>query len=397
MPPEYKNTTPDDRPMVPDYRIPPPDIQIAPSNPKIKPPTGRRLKILISVCILLLVIGFINTAMMREQSTIKTGTPATSAGNSFLGIDSSFFNFNTQSLSSSTSSHQISTLNQLSTFGSNTKTKASAPGLSPSSNILSSSNPHIQAQIPANLITADSYLVGNLATGKIYFEKDPTAIRPIASISKLVTAMIVQKNIDPNKEIVISSSSVTGYEQHSDVNPDEAFSVSDLLTGMLLISSNDAALAFANDYGYAAFMSLMNASASSIGMDRTSFEDPSGLSSGNVSSANDLFKLARYLYANDPDILTMTKIPELDLATTTEHNSHNFVNINPFVYDPHYIGGKTGNTAVAGDTMLSLFDLTAKNGANIPIAIVVLHSDLAERQVDSSILVGKVLGLISGN
>ena len=71
------------------------------------------------------------------------------------------------------------------------------------------------------------------------------------------------------------------------------------------------------------------------------------------------------------------------------------MNIDPFVYDPHYLGGKTGRTDAAGETMLSLFNLPIK-GVDTPIAIIVLHSDQDARQIDSSILVGKVLGLISG-
>jgi D-alanyl-D-alanine endopeptidase (penicillin-binding protein 7) len=206
--------------------------------------------------------------------------------------------------------------------------------------------------------------------------------------------MVIEKNMDPNGQVVVASSSVTGYEQVDDVHPGETFSISDLDKGMLLISSNDAALAFANNYGYTAFMSLMNATAASLGMTQTSFEDPSGLSPENVSSANDLFKLARYLYADEPGILAITKTPEFDLATTTNHDGHNFMNFNPFVYDPHYLGGKTGRTADAGETMLSMFSLPIK-GVNNPIAIIVLHSNQDSRQTDSDLLVEKVLGIIS--
>jgi D-alanyl-D-alanine endopeptidase (penicillin-binding protein 7) len=249
--------------------------------------------------------------------------------------------------------------------------------------------------VPADVITADSYLVGNLATGKVYFEKDPTDVRPIASISKLVSAIVITKYLQPDTQVSIASSSVTGYEQLGDVRPGETFSASDLLTGMLLISSNDAALAFANDYGYPAFISSMNATAAALGMAQTSFKDPSGLSPENVSSANDLFKLAQHMYADDPGILAITKMPQFDLATTTAHDGHDFTNIDPFAYDPHYIGGKTGRSDAAGETMLSLFNLSV-GGVDDPIAIIVLHSGQDARQTDSSILVGKVLGMITG-
>ena len=138
----------------------------------------------------------------------------------------------------------------------------------------------------------------------------------------------------------------------------------------------------------------MNKTAQSLGMTETSFRDTSGLSSGNVSSANDLFRLARYMYLDEANILSITKIPSFSLATTTDHSSHVFVNIDPFAYDPHYIGGKTGRSDAAGETMMSLFALPIRGIVN-PIVIIVLHSDQDARQTDSSELVGKLLNLIS--
>jgi D-alanyl-D-alanine carboxypeptidase len=351
--------------MVPNSQITPPNIQII-------PPRDNRFKILISVCILILIIGLINTARMKEQTAAATKTTAIAALNNLPDIDSSFFNFNTPS----------------------------AP------------SPRTQTPAPVNIITADSYLVGNLTTGKIYFEKDPTAVRPIASISKLFAAIVAEKHLDPNAIVTVASSSITGFDATSSpstIIPGESFTVHDILYDVLLVSSNDAATTLADNYASvtgdanpnsrADFVSLMNASAASFGMTQTSFKDPSGLSSGNVSSALDLFKLARYLYINQPDMLAIEKTTEYDVPTTTPpnpaHNAHAFVNIDPFVYDPHYLGGKTGRTDAAGETMLSLFSLPVK-GVNTPIAIIVLHSDQDSRQTDSSILVGRVLGLISG-
>jgi len=346
------------------------------------------LKTIAGVAILVLIIGLINTVRIKEQSVGTNETAAVPVSNNFPRADSSFFNFNTPSASSphtNSASPQNAILPAPSLH---------IPAQTSSQNLISASSPRTQTPTPTNIITADSYLVGNLVTGKIYLEKDPMAVRSIASISKLVTAMVIEKKMDSNGQIAMASSSVTGYEQVADIHPGETFAVSDLLTGMLLISSNDAALAFANNYGYMAFMSLMNAATKSLGMTQTSFEDPSGLSPENVSSANDLFKLARYLYAAELGVLAITKTPEFDLATTTDHDGHNFMNFNPFLYDPHYLGGKTGRTEAAGETMLSIFSLPIK-GVNNPIAIIVLHSGQDSRQTDSDLLVGKVLGIIS--
>ncbi len=329
------------------------------------------LKTIISVSVLVLVIGFIDTAQMKSRAVTAGSLASTTASTDRHAIDSSFFNSSAPSDHPSAARHSSSV---------------------PDSQSLSSRK--AQNPVQPDIITADSYLVGNLATGRIYLEKSPAVVRPIASISKLVTALVIDENMDPDRQIGISSSSVTGYEQTDDIHPGETFSAHDLLTGMLLISSNDAALAFANNFGYTAFISLMNSTARSLGMSQTSFKDPSGLSPNNVSSANDLFKLARYLYSDDPGILAITKMPQFDVATTTLHDGHDFVNIDPFAYDPHYIGGKTGRSDQAGETMLSMFNLPI-SGVDNPIAIVVLHSNQDDRQIDSSILVGKVLGLIS--
>ncbi len=367
----------------------PPEYNILPPNIDIKPPSDNRFKILISVCILVLIISFINTIRIKEQTAATTKTAAITASNNSTGIDSSFFNFNQPQTPATLAAHQSS---------------VPIPQ--------SASSPHAQTPAPVNIITADSYLVGNLATGKIYFEKDPTTVRPIASISKLFTAIVAEKRLDPNAIVTVASSSITGFDATSSpstIIPGESFTVHDILYDMLLVSSNDAATTIADNYASVAgdmnpnsradFVSLMNASSASIGMAQTSFKDPSGLSSGNVSSSLDLFKLARYLYDNQPGILAIEKTPEYDVPTTTPpdaaHNAHAFVNIDPFVYDPHYLGGKTGRTDAAGETMLSLFNLPIK-GVDTPIAIIVLHSDQDARQIDSSILVGKVLGLISG-
>jgi D-alanyl-D-alanine endopeptidase (penicillin-binding protein 7) len=362
--------------MIPDGQIPSPNSQIL-------PPRDNRFKILISVCILIIIIGLVNTARMKEQKATATKTVTMNASNNSPDIDSSFFNYNSQPAAVPSVAHQ-----------------QSVP------------SPRAQTPTPVNIITADSYLVGNLTTGKIYFEKDPTVVRPIASISKLFTAIVAEKRLDPNAIVTVASSSITGFDSTSSpstIIPGESFTVHDILYDMLLVSSNDAATTIADNYANVAgdanpnsradFVSLMNASAASLGMTETSFKDPSGLSSSNISSADDLFKLARYLYDKEPGILAIEKTPEYDVPTTTApnpvHNAHTFVNIDPFVYDPHYIGGKTGRTDAAGETMLSLFNLSI-NGVDNPIAIIVLHSDQDSRQIDSSILVGKVLGLISG-
>lgn len=354
------------------------------------------LKLIASVALLVLIIGIMSRAQTAARSLGSKDwsmTATAPASNIHHGIDSSFFDFGQPS---GAPVKKLQTLIQ-----------QSVPAPSYQFNPFFAQNVNTQAQAPEDVITADSYLVGNLVTGKIYFEKDPTTVRPIASISKLFAALVAKKRMNLNAIVTVASSSITGYDatnSPSTIIPGESFGVGDILEGMLLVSSNDAATTLADNYANvtgdpnpdsrANFVSLMNATAAFIGMTNTSFKDPSGLSSGNVSSAEDLFKFARYLYSNGQDILALTKTPKYDIATTTDHRAHTFVNIDPFVYDTHYLGGKTGRTDAAGETMMSLFNIPV-GGISYPIAIIVLHSSQDTRQIDSSILVGRVISALS--
>jgi hypothetical protein len=75
----------------------------------------------------------------------------------------------------------------------------------------------------------------------------------------------------------------------------------------------------------------------------------------------------------------------MELASTTEHGGHIFHTINPFPGDPHFIGGKTGRTIEARESMISLFSYP-QGGKIYPIAIIVLRSDWSTREIDSGIL-----------
>ncbi|MDE2188184.1 MAG: D-alanyl-D-alanine carboxypeptidase [Patescibacteria group bacterium] len=339
-------------------------------------PGDKRLKTIEIICGILLVMGLVISIQksFRRAPSPPRVTIAESRESKTNPVDTSFLD---SVVSQVTSAEKSATANK-----------------NPGSSIKSVSSPNKTAQASGDVITADEYLVGNLDTGKIYFQKNANDTEPIASISKLFASIVINKYIDPNSTIVIASSSVTGYEQAGDVYPGESFTAQDLEKGMLLISSNDAALSFANNFGYVNFMSDMNQVASSLHLTKTHFTDPSGLSPYNVSSADDLFAFARYLYKSQPALLGITRTPEFSLSTTTDHGAHDFVNIDPFVYDPHYLGGKTGRTDAAGETMLSLFNLPDGNGDIIPVAVVVLHSNQDTRQIDSSMLIVNVLSAI---
>ena len=116
---------------------------------------------------------------------------------------------------------------------------------------------------------------------------------------------------------------------------------------------------------------------------------PSGLSDKNAGTAKDFFALARYLYRYRPDILALTRIVSTSTATTTLHDAHVYASIHPFVSDPRFLGGKTGHTPAALDTMLTIMNI-----AGHPIAIIVLRSD-GERARDSSLLADQTTAILT--
>jgi D-alanyl-D-alanine endopeptidase (penicillin-binding protein 7) len=139
------------------------------------------------------------------------------------------------------------------------------------------------------------------------------------------------------------------------------------------------------------FLEAMSSYAWEIGMPKSFFADPSGVSPQNAASARDLFALAQYLTEHRPDILALTRVPSVTIATTTEHGSHAIVSTHPFVRDPRFIGGKTGRTPEAGETMMTIMNIQNK-----PIVIIILGSRYGARENDTRLLldaVQKKLGL----
>jgi D-alanyl-D-alanine carboxypeptidase len=243
-------------------------------------------------------------------------------------------------------------------------------------------------------ITAESYLVANLKTGEKYIQLDPDKAFPIASVSKLYTALVVHHILDKDTEISITQPMLDAYGDAGHLKLGDKFTPEELLYPLLMVSSNDAAEAFAQSFGYDKFMENMNAFAQEIGMKNTLFKDASGLSPQNVSTVNDLFEVAKYLYSSEPSILSITRTPVYELATTTTHGYHKLENIDPFTSYPEFVGGKTGRTNEAKEAMLTIFD--KKVGDKVyPIAIIILRSDFGEREINIEKLLGQFMDKVS--
>ncbi len=246
-----------------------------------------------------------------------------------------------------------------------------------------------------NTISAEAFMVADLETGQTSVGYNTKRVYPIASLSKLVTAIIAVHTMG-DRQVTITQPMLDAYGDAGRLILGETYAVSELLNPLLLESSNDAAEAFAQTYGYVNFIKAMNDFVKELGMNSTSFRDASGLSSGNVSNVEDLLKLSRYLYQQEKELLTLTRQPSASVASTTLHAAHTWKSINPFPYDPHFIGGKTGRTIEAKESMISLFNYTV-GAKTYPVAIIVLRSEFHDRETDTSLLLSRFIKTVDSS
>jgi len=151
------------------------------------------------------------------------------------------------------------------------------------------------ASSPGPGLKSAAALITDASNGEVLFERDAGRVVPIASITKLMTALVVldgQQPLDEKVEIT-TADRWSGKGAFSRLPVGAKITRGDLLKLALMASENRAAKTLARNYpgGTPAFVRTMNAKAKALGMSRTKFDDPSGLSSNNVSNARDLAKL----------------------------------------------------------------------------------------------------------
>ena len=146
-------------------------------------------------------------------------------------------------------------------------------------------------------LRSSSVLVQDAASGETLLAKNAEAILPIASITKLMTAMVVlDRGLELEDRVVISSEDMDQLKgTHSRLRPGATLSRNELLLLALMASENRAAAALARTFpgGTQVFVTAMNEKARAIGMQNSHFEDSTGLTSANVSTAPDLARLVQ--------------------------------------------------------------------------------------------------------
>ena len=225
-----------------------------------------------------------------------------------------------------------------------------------------------QLKIPE--VLAKSYLVADLKNNFIFLSKNIEEPLPIASITKLMTALISTEYINLWRKIKIESQDLI-FTSQPRLKVGESWTGFDLLYPLLNESSNEAAKALARFLGENLFVELMNKKAKSLGLKNTHFKDTSGISKENFSSAKDLFFFSKYLYFNRKFLLDISRgeiYPYL-----LSKNFNNLKNFNCFKEKENFVGGKLGKTSEAGETLLAIFELDFK-GVKRPISIIILNS-----------------------
>ena len=214
-----------------------------------------------------------------------------------------------------------------------------------------------------------SYLIGNEESGEIYYEKNADEVRPMASLSKLMTFLLTKEAID---EGLISletkvkadeyAESLTSWEYSSlGVKEDEIYTVEELLEGLIAVSGNDCAYLLANTVSVSeeAFARDMNKKAKDLDLESQIYYNASGIETEdgleNSSSARDLFKLSQYILKTYPEILKYSQIKEIsDPSRGIMEES----TIPLFDEIPGIDGLKTGTTNGAGYCLISTCDMS---------------------------------------
>jgi len=234
-------------------------------------------------------------------------------------------------------------------------------------------------EIRAPKLQTQSYLAADLKSDFVLTEKGKDQVLPIASLTKLMTALVATEYINIEKGITIRSSMLISTSRPR-LRAGEDVRLFDLLNLLLRESSNEAAEAIAEGYygGEKEFVRLMNAKAKAIGMRDTNFTDPSGISADNKSTTRDLFVLSRYLYNNRRFVLSLSR-GVIDNQSYGEPAFSDLDNYNVFMGVPEFIGGKVGLSSAAQGTLLSVFEVNL-NGEKRPLVLILLGSHNYEEE-----------------
>ena len=251
-------------------------------------------------------------------------------------------------------------------------------------------------------INAKSAIVVEKNTEKIMYEKDAYNQNYPASVTKILTAILVIENCNLDDIVTVSQTAISSIPSDYVVAPlfvGEQIRVEDLLYALMLKSCNDAAYALAEHVGGSnqGFADMMNKKAEEIGCKNTHFVNPNGIHNNNhYTTAYDLYLISNYAMKNEI-FAKIVSTHEYTLPATNMYKSANrvmvntnqFINQNSSFYDENVKGIKTGTTNQAGNCLITDVE---KN--SLEYIIVVLGADNAESKFKET---KKMIDYVSNN
>lgn len=228
--------------------------------------------------------------------------------------------------------------------------------------ILLSSGARALEPVPEPELSAQCAVLMDGNSGRVLLNRNGEAERPIASITKIMTALVSVERADLNEKVPVREEYTRTEGSSMYLKPGETITMEELLYGLLLESGNDAALAVAGHLGgnTETFVEWMNERAKALGLSHTHFVNPSGLNDEqHYSTALDMATITRAAMENE----TFSKI----FSTKTIAIGDRYLkNHNRLLWEyPGAIGGKTGFTKCAGRTLVTC----AKRGDQWLIAV----------------------------
>lgn len=225
-------------------------------------------------------------------------------------------------------------------------------------------------QMPS--FSARAVLIKDLGTSTVLFQKDAGISYPIASLTKIITALIASDYFKQNTVLTVGKSALmpgskVGLYQGEDL------SFRALLYGMLLNSGNDAAFTLAENYpgGVLGFVSAMNKKVMDLGLKNTRFDNPAGFDSPNhYSSASDLAVITEEAL-KDSTLARIFATKETNIVSLDKKYTHQLFNLNRLLSDVKgVLGVKTGTTEGAKENLVTLVERDGRK-----VLLVVLGSD----------------------
>ncbi|WP_256943396.1 D-alanyl-D-alanine endopeptidase [Achromobacter xylosoxidans] len=245
----------------------------------------------------------------------------------------------------------------------------------------------MRAEVAA--LRSSTAYVQDLETSTVIFAKNENVVRPIASISKLMTAVVVvDANLPMDEMLEITDDDVDGLKHTtSRLRVGTKLTRGDMLHLALMSSENRAANALGRHYpgGLPAFVAAMNAKAQALGMTSTRFIEPTGLSSDNVSSPHDLARLLRAA-SQRPLIHRYSTDTEYDVEVN--NRTQTFRNTNLLVRKPDWDikVSKTGYINEAGECLVMLARINGRD-----LAIVLLDSQGKLSRIGDAVRIRRIV------